>query len=48
MLDGLRHAGLIRGDGHDDIVLQTEQVKVKHKAEEGTMIEITWPSGACP
>lgn len=42
LLDGLRHAGLIRGDGYEDIVLETDQWKVKTKAEERTEIEIIY------
>lgn len=43
LLDGLRHAHLIRGDEPWRIRLQTEQVKVKSFAEERTEIEIIYP-----
>ncbi len=42
LLDGLRYAGLIYDDRAQDITVQTEQEKVKFKAEEETVIEITY------
>lgn len=44
LLDGLRHAHLIRGDEPWRIRLETEQVKVNHFSHERTDIEIEWPS----
>lgn len=44
LLDGLRHAGLISGDEPWKIILETEQVKVKHFAEELTQITIYDPT----
>lgn len=43
LLDGLRHAGLLRGDEPWRIKLETEQVKVSTFKEEKTVIEITYP-----
>jgi hypothetical protein len=43
LLDGLRHAHLIRGDEPWKITLQTEQEKAKSFAEEKTVIEIEYP-----
>lgn len=43
LLDGLRHAGLIPGDEHWRILLQTAQEKVESLTQERTMIEIWWP-----
>lgn len=43
LLDGLRHAGLLDDDTSDKIILQTEQVRVNHKSEEKTVIEILYP-----
>jgi hypothetical protein len=40
LIDGLRHANLIPGDEPWKIILKTEQVKVKRKTEELTVIEI--------
>jgi hypothetical protein len=42
LLDGLRYAGLIHDDRAQDITVQTEQEKVRFKAEEETLIEITY------
>lgn len=44
LLDGLRHAHLIRGDESWKIRLETEQVKVGSFAQERTMIEIIYPA----
>jgi hypothetical protein len=44
LLDGLRHAGLLQGDEPWRITLETEQVKVAHRDEQGTVIEIFYPS----
>jgi Holliday junction resolvase RusA-like endonuclease len=43
LLDGLRHAHLIQDDSPERIFLVTSQVKVAHKREERTEIEITYP-----
>jgi hypothetical protein len=40
LLDGLRHARLISGDEPWRIKLETEQVKVAHRSEEKTVIEV--------
>ena len=40
LLDGLRHAGLIPGDEPWKIIFETEQIKVAHRCEEKTVIEI--------
>lgn len=40
LLDGLRHAGLIPGDRPDQIVFVTEQIKVSHRWQESTVIEL--------
>ena len=42
LLDGLQYAGLIPGDKEGQIDLKVEQVKVKHRKEEQTVIEITY------
>lgn len=41
-LDGLRYAHLLEGDEPWKIILQTDQVKVRHKNEEKTVIEIEY------
>lgn len=46
LLDGLRHAHLIRGDEPWKIILQTDQIKVKTFAQECTVIEIIWPTAS--
>lgn len=43
ILDGLRHAGLVSGDSEAEIELVVEQVKVEHRIEQGTIVEITYP-----
>jgi hypothetical protein len=43
LLDGLHHAGIIHGDEPWNIILQTEQVKVRSTSEERTEIEIITP-----
>jgi hypothetical protein len=43
LLDGLRHAGLIHGDEPWRIILETDQVKVSHEADERTVVEIITP-----
>lgn len=43
LLDGLRHAGLIRGDEHWQITLETSQERVGTFKEERTEITIEWP-----
>ena len=40
LLDGLVHAGLIPGDSIWEIVLETQQFRVRHFREERTEIEI--------
>lgn len=40
LLDGLQHAGLIRGDKEGEINLEVRQTKVASYAEERTVIEI--------
>lgn len=40
LLDGLRHANLISGDEAWRIKLETQQVRVSHRHEEATVIEI--------
>ena len=40
LLDGLRHAGLIKGDEWWRITLETRQVKVDHFEDEYTIIEV--------
>ncbi len=42
-LDCLRHAGLIRDDAPEFIKLETEQIKVAHRSEEKTIIELEYP-----
>lgn len=41
LLDGLQYAGLIRGDREGEINLEVHQIKVAHRHEEKTLIEIT-------
>lgn len=41
LTDSLRRAGIIADDTDEHIELQVKQVKVKTKAQEGTMIEVT-------
>lgn len=40
LLDALRYAGAIRGDSEIDIDYQARQIKVAHRCEEKTVIEI--------
>ena len=40
VLDGLRHAALLEGDEPWRITLETEQVKVRKRAEQKTVIEL--------
>jgi len=42
VLDGLRYAGLIYDDRASDITFSCEQEKVAHRAEEETIISITY------
>ncbi len=42
-IDACRYAGLIPNDRPEDIKLESEQVKVRHKSEEKTVIEIEYP-----
>jgi hypothetical protein len=39
LLDSLRYAGLIHGDGPQEIDFYAEQIQVKHREEEKTVIE---------
>ena len=41
LTDSLRRAGIIADDTDEHIELQVKQVKVKTKAQQGTMIEVT-------
>jgi hypothetical protein len=43
LLDGLQYAGLIRGDKEGEVSLEVVQETVKTKAEEETLITITYP-----
>jgi len=43
LIDGLRHAKLLRDDNAWEMRLQTEQVKVSSYKEEKTVIRITYP-----
>lgn len=45
LLDGLQYAGLIPGDKEGQIDLKVEQVKVKHRKEEQTVVEILYEQG---
>ena len=40
LLDGLRHAELLLDDNPEHITLETEQVRVAHRKDEKTVIEI--------
>lgn len=42
VLDGLRYSGLIYDDRATDIIFSCEQEKVAHRAEEETIISITY------
>tara|TARA_R110002051_G_scaffold209469_1_gene275287 strand:- start:305 stop:628 length:324 start_codon:yes stop_codon:yes gene_type:complete len=42
VLDGLRYSGLIYDDRATDITFSCEQEKVAHRAEEETIISITY------
>lgn len=44
LCDGLRHASLIPGDSEAEIDLQVEQVKIAHRSEQRTVIEIIYPA----
>lgn len=41
--DALRYSGVLRGDDPLQTALRWEQEKVPHKAQEETVIEITYP-----
>jgi hypothetical protein len=43
LLDSIRYATLIPNDRPEDIKLETDQVRVKHRSEEKTVIEIEYP-----
>lgn len=43
LIDSVRESGLIPDDSPEHITLITEQVKVAHKGEERTKIEIEYP-----
>jgi hypothetical protein len=42
-LDACCYAGLIKNDRPEDIKLETDQVRVKHRSEQKTVIEIEYP-----
>lgn len=42
LLDGLQEAGLIAGDSSAQIDLEVDQIKVPHRFQEGTLIEIIY------
>lgn len=42
IVDGLRHEKIIPDDSPDHIILEVRQVKVAHRAQEGTVVEV-WP-----
>lgn len=42
IVDGLRHEKIITDDSPDHIILEVRQVKVAHRAQEGTVVEV-WP-----
>ena len=44
LLDGLQYAGLIPGDRENQISLQVDQIKVPHRSQHQTVIEIEWLS----
>jgi hypothetical protein len=41
LLDGIRHAGIISGDSTKEIDFKTDQIRVRHRYEERTEVEIT-------
>lgn len=43
LIDGLRHAKLIPNDSPEAITLETEQVRVAHRKDECTIIDIEYP-----
>jgi hypothetical protein len=43
LLDGLRAAGLVSDDTEAAIELKVEQVKVAHRADQKTVVEIIYP-----
>jgi len=43
LLDNIRHATLIPNDRPEDIKLETDQVRVRHKSEQKTVIELEYP-----
>lgn len=50
IIDGLTHAGLIYGDGWNQLKHEPDQRKVAHKKDERTEIEIIYPEEeiVCP
>lgn len=43
IIDGLRHAGLLFGDGWKEIKFEPDQREVAHYSEETTEVEIIYP-----
>lgn len=43
LVDQLRYAAIIPEDNHTTIKLETDQVRVKTKKEEGTKVEVIYP-----
>ncbi len=43
IIDGLRHAGLLDDDSPDKIILRTEQVKIRHRENQKTVVTIEYP-----
>lgn len=43
LIDGLRYAALLRDDKEEDITLEVTQERVKHFADERTVVTITYP-----
>lgn len=43
LVDQLRYAAIISEDNHSTIKLETDQVRVKTKKEEGTKVEVIYP-----
>ena len=42
LLDSLRYAGLIHGDSPKEIIFQPEQIRVAHRKEEHTTVDIIY------
>ena len=45
--DALRYAGILVDDTAAHVEIVTKQVKVRHRKDEGTMIEVEIEPGAC-